>query len=193
MYVLARQEGTAYNSKVISFTKVKEFKALPNKYYIIDAGYSNTPITLTLYHGVRYHFCKQAQVNITRQNAKELYNLQYVALRNVVEYTIGIFKNWFRFFKAGRHNIPLRTQIEVVYALTAVYNFINIYNLDDLNSFLTVEDKKINKENRRLIDKGSNIGINKKRDIIARLIQESYCQVISRPIIQRSILDLLYL
>ena len=51
-----------------------------------------------------------------------------------------------------------------------VYNFINIYNPDNLNSFPTVEDKELNKEDRRLIDEGSNIGINKRRDIIARLI-----------------------
>jgi hypothetical protein len=51
-------------------------------------------------------------------------------LRNIVKRIIGIFKNWFRFFKANRRNMPLRTQIKAVYALTAVYNFINIYNLD---------------------------------------------------------------
>jgi len=52
IYVLARYEGTAYNSKVISSAKVKGFKALPSKYYIADARYSNTPIMLTPYHGI---------------------------------------------------------------------------------------------------------------------------------------------
>jgi len=73
---------------------------------------------------------------------------------------IGVFKNWFKFFKAGRRNMPLRIQIKIIYALMAVYNFINIYNLNNLNSFLMVEDKKTNKENGRLIDKKSNININ---------------------------------
>ena len=71
--------------------------------------------------------------------------------------------------------MPLKTQIKVVYALTVVYNFINIYNPDNLNSFLIVEDKEINKEDGRLIDKESNISINERRDIITRLIWESYC------------------
>jgi len=62
--------------------------------------------------------------------------------------------------------MPLRTQIKVVYTLIIVYNFINIYNPDDLNSFLMVEDKEINKEDGRLIDKESNIGINKRHNII---------------------------
>ena len=83
-----------------------------------------------------------------------------------MEYIIGVFKNQFGFFKASRHNIPLRTQIKVVYTLIVVYNFINIYNLDNLNSFLIIKDKEINKEDGRLIDKESNIGINKRRDII---------------------------
>ena len=42
----------------------------------------------------------------------------------------------------------------------AIYNFINIYNLDDLNSFKVTEDKEIDKENARLIEKESDIVIN---------------------------------
>ena len=52
IYILARWKGTTYNSRVINLAKVKGFKALPSKYYIVDAGYSNTPITLTPYCGV---------------------------------------------------------------------------------------------------------------------------------------------
>jgi len=63
--------------------------------------------------------------------------------------------------------MPLRTQIEAVYALTAVYNFINIHNPDNLDSFPMVEDKEINKEDGRLIDKESNIGMNQRRNTIA--------------------------
>jgi len=47
-----------------------------------------------------------------------------------------------------------------VYALTAVYNFINIYNLDDLNSFKVTEDEEIDKEDVRLTEKESNVVIN---------------------------------
>jgi len=47
-----------------------------------------------------------------------------------------------------------------VYALTAVYNFINIYNPDDLNSFKVTEDKEIDKKDTRLAEKESNIVIN---------------------------------
>ena len=77
-----------------------------------------------------------------------------------MECIIGIFKNRFRFFKASRCNMPLRTQIKAVYALIAVYNFINIYNPDNLDSFPIIENKEINNKDGRLIDKESNIGIN---------------------------------
>jgi len=47
-----------------------------------------------------------------------------------------------------------------VYALTAVYNFINMCNSDDLNSFKVTEDKEIDKEDIRLIEKESDVVIN---------------------------------
>ena len=54
--------------------------------------------------------------------------------------------------------MPLKTQIKAVYTLTVVYNFINIYNLNDLDSFPIIKDKEINNKNGRLIDKKSDIG-----------------------------------
>jgi hypothetical protein len=62
------------------------------------------------------------------------------ALRNVVEYTIGVFKNCFQCFKISKYSLPLSMQvniiyINIVYALTIVHNFININNLDNLGYF----------------------------------------------------------
>ena len=47
-----------------------------------------------------------------------------------------------------------------MYALAAVYNFININNPDDLDGNLEVEDKVIDKKDARLIEVESNIVIN---------------------------------
>ena len=55
LYVLAGWEGFAYNSKVLNLAKAKGFKASLGRYYVADTGYSNMPITLTLYRGVRYY------------------------------------------------------------------------------------------------------------------------------------------
>ena len=37
-------------------------------------------------------------------------------------------------------------QILLVYILTAVYNFLNIYNPDNLEDYSIVEDKEVNKK-----------------------------------------------
>ena len=60
--------------------------------------------------------------------------------------------------------------MDIVYALVTVYNFININNLDNLNSNLKVKDKVINKENTKLIKVKNNIIINQKCNKIAEII-----------------------
>jgi len=57
-----------------------------------------------------------------------------------------------------------------VYTLTAVYNFINMCNPDNLNSFKVTEDKEIDKKDTRLAKEESNIVINQRRNKIAQLI-----------------------
>jgi len=182
LYVLASWEGSAHNSRVINSAKAKGFKASPGRYYVADTRYSNTPMTLTPYRGIQYHLREQAQANIRPQNAKELFNLRHAALRNIVERTIGVFKNRFRYFEASRRNLPLSTQVDVVYALAAVHNFININNPDDLDGDLEVEDEVINEEDAGLAEAESDVVMNQRRDEIAELMWESYCQVIGRPI-----------
>jgi len=88
----------------------------------------------------------------------------------VVKRTIGVFKHRFRYFKASRHSLPLSTQVDIVYALAIVYNFININKLDNLDNNLKVENKVINKEDIKLIKVESNIVINQRRNKIAKLI-----------------------
>jgi hypothetical protein len=182
LYVLAGWEGSAHDSRVLNSAKAKGFEALPGRYYVADAGYSNTPMTLTPYRGVRYHLREQAQANMKPQNAKELYNLRHAALRNVVERAIGVFKNRFRYFEAGRRSLPLSTQVDVVYALTAVHNFINLNDPDDLGYFPEVQDEVVDEEDARLAEAESDVAMNQRRDEIAELMWRSYCEVIGRPI-----------
>ena len=60
--------------------------------------------------------------------------------------------------------------MDVVYALTAVYNFININNPDNLDWPLEAEDEIIDKEDVRLVEVESDIVINQRRDKITELI-----------------------
>ena len=77
-----------------------------------------------------------------------------------MECTIGIFKNCFQYFKASRYNLPLSMQVDVVYALTVVYNFINMSNLDDLGYFLEAQDEVVDKEDIRLAEAESDVVMN---------------------------------
>ena len=182
VYVFAGWEGSAHDSRVLTSAKSKGFQAPSGRYYVADAGYSNTTMTLTPYRGVRYHLREQAQANMRPQNYKELYNLRHAALRNVVERAIGIFKSRFKCFEAAKRNLPLRTQVELVYALTAVHNFINQWNPDDLNQYPAVEDEEVDEEDTRLAEEESDVVMNERREDIAKLMWVSYCQALGRPI-----------
>ena len=84
-----------------------------------------------------------------------------MVLKNIIEHIIGVFKNHFQYFKASRHYLPLSTQVNKIYALAAVHNFININNLNNLlNNNLEVKDKVIDEDDIALIEAESNIVIN---------------------------------
>jgi len=152
------------------------------RYYLANASYSNTSITLVPYRGVQYHLRKQAQANMRPQNAKELFNLRHAGLRNVIERTFGVFKRRFRHFKAARQNFPLATQILLVYTLTAVHNFLNMHNQDDLEDYGVVEDEEVDEEDAQMAEEESEVAMNQRRDEIAELMWRGYCQAIGRPL-----------
>ncbi|KAK2649189.1 hypothetical protein Ddye_016678 [Dipteronia dyeriana] len=57
------------------------------------------------------------------ENEKELFNLRHASLRNVIERIFGIFKSRFTIFKSTPL-FPLKTQVEIVLACVALYNFL---------------------------------------------------------------------
>jgi hypothetical protein len=59
-YVLAGWEGSAHDARVLNnATSSQDFEIPTGKYYLGDAGYSNSRTTLTPYRGVRYHLQEQ--------------------------------------------------------------------------------------------------------------------------------------
>jgi len=93
-----------------------------------------------------------------------------------------VFKKRFQYFKSARTNFPLSTQVLLVYALTAVRNFLNMHHPDDLDDYNKVEDETIDEEDARIAEVESNKGINQRRDEIAELMWISYYRVIGRPL-----------
>lgn len=92
-YVLPGWEGSVHDRRVFKAARAsKGFTAPAGCYYLADAGYSNTDITLVPYRGVRYHLREVKAVGLRPKTPHELFNLRHSSLRNVVERTFGIFK-----------------------------------------------------------------------------------------------------
>ncbi|MQL70777.1 hypothetical protein Taro_003090 [Colocasia esculenta] len=98
------------------------------KYFLVDAGYANTPEFLAPYRGIRYHL---SEYNSTRRNRlryrskKDLFNHRHAQLRNVVERAFGVLKARFTIL-VKRCNYPIKTQARIAMAYCVLHNFIRM-------------------------------------------------------------------
>ncbi|KAI9910248.1 hypothetical protein PsorP6_011112 [Peronosclerospora sorghi] len=67
---------------------------------------------------------------IPPQNAEGLFNLRHSSLRNAVERIFGVLKKRFPILAKG-YQYPVKTQVKLVYALTAIHNFIIEHSGED--------------------------------------------------------------
>ena len=130
VYVLAGWEGFAHDGRVIRDAQQKGFEVPEGRYYVADAGYNNCEYMLVPYRGVRYHLREITAVGRQPENKQELFNMRHSSLRNVVERVFGVFKRRWRIFDRP-HEFDIKTQVKLVYTLTAVHNHINVcYAID---------------------------------------------------------------
>lgn len=145
-YVLAGWEGSAADITVLSYARdIEGFgrNLLKGKYYVADAGYISSDMTILLFAGgVRYHLKEwlqpivaatrtgKLQTDLRPTDEKELFNLRHSSLRNVVERVFGVLKNRFHILEK-RAKYSMHTQIQLVYALVALHNFIGRANAND--------------------------------------------------------------
>lgn len=130
--VLAGWEGSAHDLMVYKTALEKGFSVPAGKYYLADAGYKSkdSQDLLTPYLKVRYHLKEQAQASCRPETPEELFNLRHAQLRNVVERAFGVLKKRFRILTSIPVGYSLKTQVRIVYALTALHNFYNMNGLD---------------------------------------------------------------
>ena len=130
-YLLAGWEGSAHDDRVLEDDLFnKDFRIPDGKYYLADTRYHNTDYLLCPYRVVRYHLKEQAASGKKTMNKEELFNLHHSSLRNVVERIFGVTKRRFQIFKSAPE-YHLNTQISLVFAVTALHNFIRIYQSQD--------------------------------------------------------------
>jgi DDE superfamily endonuclease len=127
---LAGWGGSAHDERVLEDALDKGFQVPEGKYYLGHAGYSNTKRTLVPHRGVRYHLKEQARRGLRPANKQELFNLRHSTLRNAIERAFGVWKHRFKILRAAPE-YDIKTQIGLVYATSALHNFIEKAGDDD--------------------------------------------------------------
>ena len=177
-------EGSAHDSKVLlDAVRRGGFRAPTTKhYYLADAGYSsNSSLTLTPYTGVRYHLKEQVKSNQRPQNKQELFNLRHAQARNVIERCFGVLKQRFRILDRPKEGFSIKTQIRLVFALTALHNFMNMHGSDPFSEAELIGEEELQRDiirvenfQRGLQDRDLRI----RRDKIAKRMWRSYKNVL---------------
>ncbi|KAH7845584.1 hypothetical protein Vadar_003740 [Vaccinium darrowii] len=110
-YVYPGWEGSAHDGCVF------------NKYYVVDAGYTNMPGYLAPYLGRRYRRDKFNGANTVFRTPMELFNHEHSSLRNAIEQCFGVLKGRFPILK-HMPNYPEARQPGIVRACCVIHNFI---------------------------------------------------------------------
>jgi hypothetical protein len=122
-------EGSASDARVLQDALNHGFQVPHGKFYLVDAGYANTPQFLAPYRGTRYHIQEQGRAHQRPWDYKELFNLCHAQLRNHIERTIDILKMRFPILRtASRY--PVQKQIDISIACCVLHNFTHLHNGD---------------------------------------------------------------
>lgn len=151
VHVHAGWEGSASDARVLQDALDHGFNVPPGNFYLVDAGYANTPQFIAPYRGTRYHLQEQGRVQQRPQCYKELFNLRHAQLRNHVERIIGILKARYPILKAATM-FDIDTQVDTVVACCVLHNFIMLHNGD-----MTLPDRAtmdINESNMKDVPDG---------------------------------------
>lgn len=190
VHVSAGWEGSASDARVLQDALQNKFYVPEGKFYLVDAGYANTPNFIAPYRNVRYHLNEQARSNQRPQNAKELFNLRHAQLRNHVERIIGVLKKRFPILKCASY-YPIDSQSYIVIACCALHNFIRNHEggeqwLDQVGS--NIDPKNIvdipsgdgqYRSDVQSLNERRALG-NTKRDQIAEAMWKDYCDYLQR-------------
>jgi hypothetical protein len=103
VHVSAGWERLASDARVLENALTHGFYVPSGKFYLVDAGYANTPNFIAVFRNVRYNLQEQGRSNQRPSNAKELFNLRHAQLCNHVERIIGVLKMCFLILKCASY------------------------------------------------------------------------------------------
>jgi hypothetical protein len=128
LYILAGWEGSAHNGRVLKDAQnLKGFTTPKGKYWLGDAGYGYTEFILAPYRGIRYYLKEFEIIGLRLRNTKELFNLRYTTLYNIIEYIFNITKKKFKIL-ASIIEYDLATLAQLIIALYRLANFLTAYS-----------------------------------------------------------------
>jgi hypothetical protein len=138
-YILSGWEGSAHDGTVLRDAQYNRgFKTPPGKYWLGDAGYSNTDTVLVPYRSTRYHLKEQRLAGKKPENSKELFNLRHSSLRNVIERIFGVLKRKYQILRTPSE-YSLETQSRIILACVALHNWVRSKEGDRADIYLDTE------------------------------------------------------
>jgi hypothetical protein len=138
-YILAGWEGSAHDTTVLRDAQYNHsFKTPLKKYWLGDAGYSNSEMVLVPYRGTRYHLKEQRLAKKKPENSKELFNLRHASLRNVIERIFGVLKRKYQILLSPSE-YSIDTQTRIILACTALHNWVRFIEGDAADILLESE------------------------------------------------------
>lgn len=139
-YILAGWEGSTHDTTVLRDAQYNRgFKTPLKRYWLGDAGYSNSETILVLYRGTRYHLKEQRLAGKKPENSKELFNLRHASLRNVIKRIFGVLKRKYQILRSPSE-YSINTQTRIILACTALHNWVRIKEGDRADILLKSED-----------------------------------------------------
>ncbi|XP_023745772.1 uncharacterized protein LOC111893928 [Lactuca sativa] len=103
---------------------IKKIILIPKgRYCLVDASLPHTTTQMAPYRGVRYHL-KEYSARAPK-NAKELFNLYDVSLRNAIEQAFGVLKRRFPIIRSTQEPFySCETQSDIFLACCILHNFL---------------------------------------------------------------------
>ncbi|KAK9286606.1 hypothetical protein L1049_015006 [Liquidambar formosana] len=130
VYILRGWEGSAADSRVLrdALRRRDDLKVPSDKYYLVDAGYTNGPGFLAPYRGTRYHL--NLWSGNTPTNYKELFNFRHSSTGNTIERAFGLLKKRWAILRVACF-YDVKTQVRIINACFILHNFIREEMLED--------------------------------------------------------------
>jgi hypothetical protein len=142
-YLLAGWEGSAHDGTVYRDAHYyKGFITPPRKYWLGDAGYSNSDTILTPYRGTQYHLKEQRLAGKKPENSKELFNLRHASLRNVIERIFGVVKRKYQILRTPSE-YSIDTQTRIILACATLHNYVQSIEGEKADRWLDIEPQQL--------------------------------------------------